>query len=200
MRVSQEEKDRSHKRIVEGAARLFRKRGIETTSVGDAMTEAGLTHGGFYRHFKTKEALAAAAIRSAFEDIDHAIGAEGEKRTPRAAVADYFAHYLSDDHVRHPELGCPVPALGSEVARGSDDLKREFGAGFNRVIATIAKGCQGSERERREAAIREIALRAGAVMLARASDPETAKAVLAACRRKGGASARPRPRPSGQNL
>jgi TetR/AcrR family transcriptional repressor of nem operon len=185
MRVSQQEKDRSHKRIVEGAARLFRKRGIEATSVGDAMTNAGLTHGGFYRHFETKDALVAAAIRSAFEEIADAISAEAERRTPRAAVADYFAHYLTGDHVQHPELGCPAAALGGDVARGSADLKREFGAGFNRVAATVAKGLQGSERERRETAIREIALRAGAVMLARASDPETAEAVLAACRRKG---------------
>lgn len=196
MRVSRQEKDRSHKRIVEGAARLFRKRGIETTSVGDAMTEAGLTHGGFYRHFETKEALVAAAIRSAFEEIADAIDAEAEKRTPRAAVAEYLAHYLSDGHVQHPELGCPAAALGGDVARGSDDLKREFGAGFNRVIAAIAKGCRGSEREKRDAAIREIAVRAGAVMLARASDPETAQAVLAACRRKGRSAARPRRSPA----
>jgi TetR/AcrR family transcriptional repressor of nem operon len=184
MRVSQQEKDRSHQRIVEGAARLFRKHGIETTSVGDVMTEAGLTHGGFYRHFDTKDALAAAAIQSAFEEIGEAIDAQAKQRTPRAAVAEYFAHYLSDVHVQHPEFGCPAAALGGEVARGSDELKREFGAGFNRVLSTLAKGYAGSECEKREAAIRELALRAGAVMLARASDPETAEAVLAACRRK----------------
>jgi len=69
MRVSREEMEKSHARIVAGAARLLRERGIENTSVADVMNDAGLTHGGFYRHFKTKDDLLIAALDKAFADL-----------------------------------------------------------------------------------------------------------------------------------
>lgn len=183
MRVSQEEMEESHKRIVQGAARLLRERGIEGASVADVMSEAGLTHGGFYRHFKTKEALVAAALRSAFEQLASALEARFDKYEPEAAVADYRADYLSKLHVEKPGIGCPIAALGGEVARGSDTLKIAFGAGVNRLIATLARGMKGAAQERRVGAARELAMLVGAVVIARASDPEAARAVLSACRR-----------------
>lgn len=182
MRVSQEEMDKSHKRIVDGAARLVRERGIESASVADVMREAGLTHGGFYRHFKTKEALAAAALQAAFEQLTSALEARFDKYEPEAAAAGYRADYLSSLHVENPGIGCPIAALGGDVARGSDALKIAFGAGVDRLIATLAKGMTGSADEQRAAAARELAMLVGAVVIARASDPETARAVLAACR------------------
>lgn len=183
MRVSQEEMDKSHKRIVEGAARLVRGRGIENTSVADVMSDAGLTHGGFYRHFKTKDALVVAALQAAFEQLTSALDARFDKYEPEAAMADYHADYLSRFHVEKPEIGCPIAALGGDVARGSDALKIAFGAGVNRLTAMLARGMQGSAQEKRIDAARELAMLVGAVVIARASDPETARAVLSACRR-----------------
>ncbi len=182
MRVSREEMEKSHKRIVEGAARLVRDRGIESTSVDDVMSEAGLTHGGFYRHFKTKDALVAAALQSAFEQLTAALEARFEKYEPKVAVANYHADYLSNMHVEEPGIGCPLAALGGDVARGSDALKIAFGAGVNRLVGTLARGMEGSPQERRAKAGRELAMLVGAVVIARASDPETAHSVLAACR------------------
>ena len=91
MRVSQEEMERSHGRIVDGAACLMRERGIESTSVADVMSEAGLTHGGFYRHFSNKDALLVAALEAAFEQLAAALESRFDKYEPEAAVADYHA-------------------------------------------------------------------------------------------------------------
>jgi len=181
MRVSQEEKERSHERIVASAARLVRERGIGSTSVADVMGEAGLTHGGFYRHFDTKDALLEAALQSAFDQMASGLEAQLGRDGPEAA-ASYQAHYLSQGHMDRPGIGCPMAALGGEVARGPDALKAVFGAGVNRMIAKLAECMQGSDQEKQANAMRELAMLAGAIVIARASDPDTARIVLSACR------------------
>ena len=185
MRVSQAEKDRSHARIVETAARLIRERGPETTSVSDVMSGAGLTHGGFYRHFETKDALVAEAIRATFDGITGALEERTAAVGAKDAAQDYLAHYLSDEHLANPGLGCPVPTLGGEVARAPDALKAEFGASFNRSLTALARGAPGEGKAARAAATRALAMRVGAILIARASDPATAREVLEACRQAG---------------
>jgi TetR/AcrR family transcriptional repressor of nem operon len=183
MRVSKAEMEKSHERIVANAARLVRKRGIEQTSVADVMHEAGLTHGGFYRHFKTKDELVRAAMESAFEEVIGVIETRFERDEPEAAILGFEEHYLSKGHVQHPEMGCPVAALGADVGREPGGAKKAFGEGVKRLIDALAKGMRGTKQERRQQAARELAMLAGAVIIARASDGETANAVLAACRR-----------------
>ena len=80
-------------------------------------------------------------------------------------------------------MGCPVAALGGEVARGLGAFKTAFGAGVNRMLTLLGRGQRGTAHERRERAAREFAMMVGAVVIARASDPQTARAVLAACRK-----------------
>ena len=186
MRASQEDKQRSRQRILEGAARLMRKRGIEGASVADVMAEAGMTHGGFYRHFDTKDALLAEALEAAFgqmmSELDRRLG-EGK---PEEAVAGFKAFYLSQGHVDQPGIGCPAAAVVSDAGRGSDALKATFGAGIRRMAAAMAEAMEGPAQTRRASAMRELAMLAGAVAIARASDPETARDVLAACRASSG--------------
>ena len=182
MRVSQAEKERSHKRIVEGASRLVRERGVETTSVADVMTDAGLTNGGFYRHFETKEALMEAAIQAAFDQMVSGMEDWLRKTGPEAGLTDYQNYYLSNGHVDSPGVGCPVAALGGDIARAPDVLKVAYGAGVNRTIEALAKTMHGTDQKRRASAARKLAMLAGAVVIARASDPETARTVLEACR------------------
>ena len=182
MRRTREGKAETRATILTQASRLFRERGVESTSVGDVMAEAGLTHGGFYRHFDTKDALVAATIRATFEGIGEALGARGAEVGVQNAVQEYFAYYLSQEHVANPGMGCPVPALGADIARGSPALKAEFAAGFKDSLEVIAAGLPGSQEERREAATRELAMRVGAILIARACDPETASEILKACR------------------
>ncbi len=182
MRVSQQEKDRTHERIVSSAARLLRERGIEGASVADVMTDAGLTHGGFYRHFDSKDALVAAALESAFGEIERILVAHVEGPELDKAADSFQQLYLSDEHVGSREFGCPAVALGGDVARGSAALKAQFGAGVSRMISKLAKALTGTPAARRKAAARRLAMMAGAVMIARASDPVTAHEVLVACR------------------
>ena len=186
MRVSQQEKARTHQRIVASAARLMRENGVEATSVNDVMKDADLTHGGFYRHFSTKEDLIAAALERSFEEIFAIV--DGELDSGRAlaeVMADYQKFYLSDGHAATPSKGCPIAALGGEVARGPANLKQQFGAGVNRIIERLAGVMKGSAQQKKARAARRFAMMAGAVVIARGSDPETGKFVLLACRGDG---------------
>ncbi len=180
MRMSKDEKDRSHGRIVASAARLVRERGVEGASVNDMMKDAGLTHGGFYKHFGSKDALLAAALDEAFDQIAGLLGPE----LPAAAdtATRFQDYYLSDGHLKTPGRGCPIAALGGDVGRGAAALKARFGAGVQRITALLARGLAGSEKAKRARATRQLAMMAGAIMIARASDPDTAREVLAACR------------------
>ena len=182
MRVSQEEKDRSHARIVASAARLVRQHGVEGASVNDVMKDAGLTHGGFYKHFGSKDALLIAALDTAFAEIETMLGPALAGDAAAAGSADFHAFYLSDGHVASPAIGCPVAALSGDIGRAAAPLKAGFGAGVKRIIGLLARRTPGSEHARRVRATRQFAMMAGAVMIARASDPETARDVLAACR------------------
>ncbi len=182
MRVTQHEMDTNHERIVEGAARLMRERGVRSTSVADAMNEAGMTHGGFYRHFKTKDDLVVEALRSAFDDFAKPLELRRQIESPRTVVDEYKAVYLSPEHVANPGHGCPMPALGSDLAREAEPVKAEFTVGLRRVIAALSAAGEGSTEERHAAALREIAMLVGAVVLARACGEPMAAEVLQACR------------------
>jgi TetR/AcrR family transcriptional repressor of nem operon len=182
MRMSREEKERSRTRIVDSAARLVRERGVEGTGVADVMADAGLTHGGFYRHFESKDALLGTAIDEAFAQILSRLDRGGDDQSPAVAAAEFTAHYLSDGHVRHPGKGCPVAAIGADVGRASAPLKDAFGDGVRRILDALAAGQAGTPRQRRGAAARALATMAGAVMIARACDKATAAEVMGAAR------------------
>ena len=119
MRRSKEDAAQTRQDIVEAASRLFRKRGIGSVSVADVMGELGLTVGGFYRHFDSKDALAAEAI---------AFASESTTRGAREAV-DVINAYVSLEHVKHPEAGCPVAALCSEIAPRAPPAARSLRRG-----------------------------------------------------------------------
>lgn len=177
MRMSQEEKTRSHTRIVASASQVLREKGLDGASVADVMQHAGMTHGGFYKHFGSKDALVERALEGAFDEFVAALG-EGDAG---AAFAAYRALYLSREHMAEPARGCPVAALGTEVARGPAALKASFGAGVRRIVDAVARSRRGSAAARRTAALREFSMLVGAMVIARASDPELADQVLAAC-------------------
>lgn len=181
MRVSQAEMDKSHQKIVEGASRLMREHGIETTSVNDVMSKAGMTHGGFYRHFDSKEALVRAALESAFDEVVRMMEEAYRTLGVKKGAKEYVGYYLSEGHLKHPELGCPVAALGVDVTRASPAIKETFSQGFNRAIDMLSQAGDGSEHENKAAAIRKLSMLAGALMIARATNATTSKEVMSAC-------------------
>jgi len=128
------------------------------------------------------DSLIAAALEQAFEQVHELIEADGHDRAPAEARARYHGYYLSEAHLRRPGAACPVATLAGDVARAEPALKDAFGRGVNRMLDALEQQHPGGRKERRMAATREFAMLVGAALIARASDPETAERVLAACR------------------
>ena len=128
MRKSREEAAQTRKRIVEAASCEFRKNGIVATGLNDLMKAAGLTHGGFYKHFESKDQLVAEACAEAVETaiLESLAGAASEG-------AGFAAAYLSTGHRDSPATGCPLSAIGSELARSDEKTRAAATAGFLRA-------------------------------------------------------------------
>lgn len=159
-RVSRETAAAHREAIVAAAGRLFRARGVERVGVAEVTREAGLTHGGFYGHFASKEALAAEAIAAAF--------AESRQRIATLAPEAWVKAYLSRSHRDAPESGCPLPALAAEAARGDESLGRAFAEGLAALVEALADRLgDGPVGGRRAAANELVALMVGGQSLAR---------------------------------
>ncbi|WP_306144889.1 TetR/AcrR family transcriptional regulator [Roseibium sp. MMSF_3412] len=172
-RMSEAEKRKSHKRILEKAAQLFRERGVEAPSVSDVMQAAGLTHGGFYRHFKSKDDLVVSAFRLAVDDVLADMEAAVTEEERAAARADYIDTYLSMCHVDNRGNGCPLAALAGELSRGSPDAKAEGLHAVERVSEHLREGTDAGQ------GIALLALMLGTVTLARLAErEETVQTVL----------------------
>lgn len=183
MRVSRETMARHHTEIVEKAAIMLRERGIDGLSVADLMQAAGLTHGGFYRHFASKEALVAEATTAAFASIAERIEQGGAKVGPATALRDYVSAYLSFGHVANPAVGCPIAAYGTDVARQGAPVQEAYAQGLDRLCAAIA-GCFADPPSRSRRLARELlSTMVGTVVTARATGNEQlTKSYLAASR------------------
>ncbi len=165
-RMSDAEKQRSHSRILDAAASLFREHGIDATSVADVMKAAGMTHGGFYRHFSSKEDLVAAAFRHAVDDavsdIEHETTTEGR----RGATAAYVDSYLSEAHVQERDRGCPLAAMGGELGRAKSATRHEGANAVGRMAGILRQpGVEDSTQ-----GLAMMALMMGAVTLARLAE------------------------------
>lgn len=185
MRRSKEDKAETHRVIVEQAARLFRERGIEQTSVADVMQAAKLTHGGFYRHFQSKDDLVAVAIETAMAEVLEELRQAPPNDAPRAVVDRYTSKYLSEGHVNNPQIGCPIAALAVEAGRMGGRVAVATAENIKRVIGSIAAHVPGSKQAARERSAVMFATLVGAVVIARAAEnSEIGKEVLSACRKE----------------
>jgi TetR/AcrR family transcriptional regulator, transcriptional repressor for nem operon len=170
MRVSRAQAEENRERILDAATRLFRERGIDGIGVADLMKSAGLTHGGFYGHFKSKDDLVAQACARAvarmreswIRVIDQAPG------DPLDAMAD---HYLSSKHRENVGRGCLMAALGSEVSRQGTSVRHAVTEELRPFIDYLSKVVRGSTAgARREKALTLYASLVGALVVARAVD------------------------------
>lgn len=159
MRITKEKKQENHDRIVAIAAEMFRERGFDGVGVADLMKEAGLTHGGFYNHFASKEALIAEAATKGF--------VETSERYAGYSVGAVIDAYISRPHRDARGQGCPAAALSGEAARLPDDTRAVFGEGIAGLFAALEQGLAGRPDARAQA-ISLLAQAVGAVVLSRA--------------------------------
>jgi TetR/AcrR family transcriptional regulator, transcriptional repressor for nem operon len=166
MRVSRKQVAENRRRILEAAGRLFRAKGFEAVTVAEVMRAGGLTHGGFYGHFGSKDDLIA-------QTLAYALLAGEDRQRSRAEVdlARYAAGYLSPRHRDDLAGGCPTAGLGAETIRQSPEARAAMTAGLRRRIELLSEGAPGaSAAEKRRVAIGSWAAMVGAVILARLSD------------------------------
>jgi TetR/AcrR family transcriptional repressor of nem operon len=169
LRLTKEQVEQNRRRIVETASRMFRLRGLENVAVADVMKESGFTHGGFYNHFKSKDALAAEAVSSAFDHAAKNLSEEiASGNDPQKALSAFLADYLSPAHRDTRAGGCPAPAFPVDVARGGKDVQMAFAEGVEAYLEILAARLDGDKREARQRAVALLSGIVGALLLSRA--------------------------------
>lgn len=175
MKVSKEQVRENRRRIVETASVLFRERGYDGVGVADLMSAAGLTHGGFYKHFASKADLLSEAMSCGFT--------HSAERAQGISREEFIEHYLSREHRDAMGNGCVMSALGGDAARQPEPIKTAFADGIENLLALIDKKNEGGGKTRADT-IDTLAHLAGALVLSRAcpDDSELADEILEACR------------------
>lgn len=186
MKVSKAQAAENREGIVEAAARLYREKGLDGVGVAEITRDAGLTHGGLYRHFESKDALAREACLRAFEwtivpldglaqpDSD---GADGSTARFQAMVRSY----LSASHRDHPGEGCPAAALATDAARAGPEMSEVFAQGVERNIQRFMRVVPGDAAGKRSETIAILSSMVGALVLARATaagNPQLSEEIL----------------------
>lgn len=188
MRVTQEVVRRHREELVQAASHMLRELGVEATGVSDVCHAAGLTHGAFYRHFESKEALVLAACEAAF---NWRIADIADETAPGDEAAEGIAQYLSPKHRDAPGVGCPVAALAVDAARSGQPLAGVLAKGMGRYIDQFARllpiksSGRKAEEAQRDRAIAALAAMVGGLILARATvstDPELSDRILRSVR------------------
>jgi TetR/AcrR family transcriptional repressor of nem operon len=138
MRKSKQEAAATRQRIIKAAAAAFRKNGIAATGLSDLMADAGLTHGGFYRHFDSKDQIVAQACTAAVDALVEQLAAAASGKSPKQGLRTIVENYLSFAHRDEPADGCPLAALGSEMARADERTRAAATQAFLKLVGVIA--------------------------------------------------------------
>lgn len=170
-RAAAKSKEATHDRIVDAAARAIRRSGYNGTGVADIMKDAGLTHGGFYAHFQSREAMLAEAADRAGSESVAMMERIAATSPPQQALPAMMQAYLSKEHLESIETGCAVAALGSEMPRQAPEVRRAATRRIKEMIDLVARqspdwGQPGAH----DRALFTIATMVGAMVLARAVD------------------------------
>jgi TetR/AcrR family transcriptional repressor of nem operon len=201
MRYSREHKLETHARIVKKASVRLREKGAHGIGVADLMKDAGLTHGGFYAHFDSREALVIEAFTHAMDRSTARWRKLAEGTPPEKRLASIVNAYLTPLHRDDPGHGCAVPALGAEIARESAKTRRVFSGRLEQMIEMLAAQIPGPRKAARKQAMAALATMMGTLVLARiAGSGDFSEEILAAGRDallKPATPPVPRPRKSG---
>jgi TetR/AcrR family transcriptional regulator, transcriptional repressor for nem operon len=181
---SREHKSATRTRILDAAAAEFRARGIAAVAVSDVMDRAGLTHGGFYAHFSSKDDLAAQALRHASAQTTAAFDRTATAADDAGRLQAVIDLYLHPAHLAHPERGCAVAALGTEAVRGGRSVRRSLSAGIRARLDRLRRLLPRSDsrRVRDQKAAGVFACMVGGLILARGLGQEEGDRLLADCR------------------
>jgi TetR/AcrR family transcriptional repressor of nem operon len=184
MRYRPEHRVKIHQQIVKDAARRVRAEGLTGAAVSAVMRDAGLTHGGFYRHFGSKDQLVMESLREAFQEMADVLAHAARKTQPKTAWKAIVKAYLSPEHCDHAECGCPLAALGTELARADKAMKAQILVEmekYKRRMHPFMPGRRAADKERAFMVI--ISAMLGAVAIARILPDQAARArVLASTR------------------
>jgi TetR/AcrR family transcriptional regulator, transcriptional repressor for nem operon len=178
MRYEKGHKDATRKRIVDVASKRFRKEGVEAVGLAGLMADAGLTHGGFYAHFKSKEDLVREAVTDAFTQSNARF--ECAARDDEDRFAAIVNGYLTPEHRDRPDLGCVAAALVSEIARHTEPTRQAFTSQLNSLIDLVEAQLPSGPPDRRKCATAIVALMMGSLQLARAETDVTRSAEILA--------------------
>lgn len=181
MKITKAQSQENRARIVENASVMFREHGYDGVSVADLMGAAGLTHGGFYKHFASKADLMAETAASGISQIINQAGGGN--------IQQFIDFYTSREHRDGRSGGCTMAALSGDAARQSADIKATFAAGIESILDTVERGRvlgDGDQDKVRAKAIDMFAHLLGAVVLSRAcpDDSPLADEILDVCRRQ----------------
>lgn len=169
MRRSAEEKAETRRQIVRTAGRMIRGRGLADTGVAEVMAEAGLTHGGFYRHFDSKEALAAAAVEAAFAHMRARLEAITAKAPPGKRLEALIETYLTEAHRDQPEHGCVMASVGMEAQRSRGVVQAAYEEGIAQLLGLLADQIAApTRRQQEDRAQAVLSVMVGGLLLARA--------------------------------
>lgn len=164
-------KEASHERIVSVAARAIRRSGYDGTGVADIMKEAGLTHGAFYAHFASREAMLEEAARRACAESAALAADVVASVPPQQALASMLRAYLSPEHIQQIDMGCPLAALGSETPRQAPEVRRATTRHVKEMVDLVARQLPAwGLPEAHERALVTVAAMVGTLLLARAVD------------------------------
>lgn len=184
MRYSREHKLETHARIVKRASVRLREKGAHGVGVADLMKDAGLTHGGFYAHFDSREALVIEAFAYAMDRSNERWRKLAEQTPPEKRMAAIVDSYLTKLHRDDPGHGCAVPALGAEIARESPKTRKAFAGKLEQMIDTLAAQVPDLPRKAaRKQAMATVATMMGTLVLSRiAGNGDFSDEILAAGR------------------
>lgn len=184
MKKSKAETAETRKRILEAAARAFKSNGVNATGVSEIMAAAGLTHGGFYRHFESKEQLVAEACAASMAIFIES--AEAATDDGHDSFLKHVRHFLSEEYRDDCLGGCPLVAMGSELARSDPQTRHAASEGFQKLIDIVAKWHpQDDEVSARDNAIFTLTSMMGAVTMARiVDDPALSDRILHIARQR----------------
>jgi len=187
MPYSAEHKQQTRTRIIKSARRLFNRNGFADVTIGEIMSDAGLTHGGFYKHFAAKEDLYRVAVLQ-FIRNDQPEPWQARHIDPKAKGPDLarmiLDAYLSKDHFKDREASCPMIALPSDVTRGNGAVKQAFGEVLEMMAGVFAANLRPTGQTSRERALALVALAVGGMVLARAVDDKALADEIRDCARK----------------